>query len=526
MTTTKTTTTPKSTPAPRNSLKKTSSDESVASAVTPTTAPRKRQKKSPPPASKCQGVSYSKDDKKYLAQIEYKNKFHSLGLYKFEADAALAYDIGCKLLWEHKDDIAAGVAEGVPTVASHSDHHRTYNFVWRELYEERIQEEMTNANRIRINVEKSYSKVSEMTEVYLSRIFVAEEKKLRDSLANDQSGDGNEVLELNMDYDDKDTSTDFDVTISAPTMETSTVDLDEGNDGMEGATNYDGIGTSTDFEFAISAPKMDTTDDDVLRDYENGVPSSERNAFSKKHDYYCVEYDKVSKRFMSCISLPKTETRAEMKYWLGKMPFVLCEDMLPAFDFLAHTLFAFLLLTSGAYKLEADAALACDKASVILQIKTPAIFSTTQEYITAKQNELETTNCSDADHMTSLEIATQVFDNIMYQMNNVLAKKWEDYLQATKNRSDFLDSYQASIHEIVTGGGHDQNSGNVRHEEYVDDNLEESKNSTSILSDGQSGGEESDDDASLFSDSSGGEESDDNASLFSDSSQMTPQGCL
>ena len=112
--------------------------------------------------------------------------------------------------------------------------------------------------------------------------------------------------------------------------------------------------------------------------------------------------------------------------------------------------------------------------------------------------------------MSSLEIVNQVFDNIMYRMNNVLAKKWEIYLQATKDRSDFLESYQTCIQEILTSGGYDQNSRNVRNEECCDDDREESDDITSILSDGRSVGEDSDDDASLFS----------------DSSQMTPQGCL
>jgi hypothetical protein len=168
------------------------------------------------------------------------------------------------------------------------------------------------------------------------------------------------------------------------------------------------------------------------------------------------------------------------------------------------------LLTSGSYKLEADAALACDKAAVLLQIKTVANFPTTQEYNAARQYELDATDCSDADLVSSLEIATRVFENIMYRMNTLLTKKWENYLQATKDRSDFLDSYQASIHEILIGGGYDQSSGSVRHEEYCEDDLEESEDIASSLSDGQSGGDDSDDDASLFS----------------DSSQMTPQGCL
>ena len=239
--------------------------------------------------------------------------------------------MGRKLLSKHQDD--------VPTVASHSDHHSLCNFVWRESYEESIHEEMTNAKRKRINVEKSYSKVSEMVEVCLSKIFIAEQKKLRDSLDNDQSCDRNGVMEfaMSMHYDEKDTSTEFESSISAPTMETSTVDSGDDNDGIEGTTNYDSIDTRTDFELTISAPILDNAKDDDLRNDENDVPLSQSITFTKKHDYYCVEYDKVSKSFMSYISLPKTETRAEINYWLGKMPLILCVDMLPVCDFLPHT---------------------------------------------------------------------------------------------------------------------------------------------------------------------------------------------
>lgn len=74
-----------------------------------------------------------------------------------------------------------------------------------------------------------------------------------------------------------------------------------------------------------------------------------------------------------------------------------------------------------------------------------------EEYEDAKQNELDKAkNRSDNDMMSSMEIATQVFDNIIHHMNNVLTKKWEKYLHATKNRRDFLESYQTSIHNILT----------------------------------------------------------------------------
>jgi hypothetical protein len=345
-------TSPETAPTQRKSLKKKKSPESEASVVvTPKTLPRKRQKKSPlPPASKYQGVSYSKDDKKYLAQIEYNHKFHSLGVYKFEADAALAYDMGYKLLLKHpQDDVASAAAVAAPHAASR-------NFVRRESYEDNIREAMKNANRKRINVEKSYSKVSGSVGVYVSKIFAAEENKLRESLDNEKSGDDDntDFENATTNHGNVDTNTEFEFAISAPSMSNdensvptsqrrimaknkkprdSLDDFQSGDDvdDLEHALNNNddgGFNASTefeDFEFTISTPATIVTavetniehDDGTiarLRVEENSVPSPQCKTIMKTHACSSVEYDQVCKRFIAYITLPKSE----IKYSLGK----------------------------------------------------------------------------------------------------------------------------------------------------------------------------------------------------------------
>jgi hypothetical protein len=280
-------------------------------------------------------------------------------LYKFEADAALAYDMGYKLLLKHpQDDVASAAAA-------------SRNFAQKESYETCIREELKNANRKIINVEKCYSKVSGSVGVYVSKIFAAEENKLRESLDNAKSVDD----DANADFeyattnnDNVDTSTEFEFTISAPSLsnedtsvptstsqrktmtknkkprDSSLDDFQSGDndvDGLEHASNNndDGFNASTefeDFEFTISTPAtiMETAvvetniehDDGTiarLRVEENSVPSPQCRTISKKHDYYSVEYDQVCKHFIAYIVLPKTEKRqAEVKYSLGKTDFV------------------------------------------------------------------------------------------------------------------------------------------------------------------------------------------------------------
>jgi hypothetical protein len=157
---------------------------------------------------------------------------------------------------------------------------------------------------------------------------------------------------------------------------------------------------------------------------------------------------------------------------------------------------------TGEYKLKADAAYACDKAATLLQVETLANFSTWEEYKETQQNELDTTKCSFADAMPSLEIATQVYDNLLHRMKNHHVSITEKCMQNGKVLSD---DYKSHIHNILNGK-------DDRNEECSDDDVHE----------------EAEDIASIHSDDRGEEDSDedDDASLFSDSSQMTPQGYL
>ena len=115
---------------------------------------------------------------------------------------------------------------------------------------------------------------------------------------------------------------------------------------------------------------------------------------------------------------------------------------------------------------------------------------------------MDTKKCSFAVAMPSLEIATQVYDNLLHHMKNRFDAITEKCVQNGKVLSD---DYKSHIHNILNGR-------DVRNEECCDDDvLEEAEDIASIHSDGR-GGEDSDED--------------DDASLFSDSSHMTPQGCL
>ena len=104
--------------------------------------------------------------------------------------------------------------------------------------------------------------------------------------------------------------------------------------------------------------------------------------------------------------------------------------------------------------------------------------------------------------MPSLEIATQVYDNLLHHMKNRFDVITEKCVQNGKVLSD---DYKSHIHNILNGR-------DVRNEECCDDDVLE----------------EAEDIASIHSDDRGEEDSDedDDASLFSDSSQMTPQGYL
>lgn len=122
------------------SHKENKSDESKSS---------KRHKKTP--SSNYKGVSYSKQDRKYLSQIDYRGKLNCLGLYKYEADAALAYDKGHQVLFGRFDP-------------------SELNFCTLPTYEKAIRTEAKIADHS-IEVKEFYDAVVEKVEIYLSKIY-------------------------------------------------------------------------------------------------------------------------------------------------------------------------------------------------------------------------------------------------------------------------------------------------------------------------------------------------------------------
>jgi len=133
---------------------------------------KEKSSKSPPPtkglktpSSNYKGVSYSKQDKKYLALIEYGGKLHSLGYYKLESDAALAYDKGSIVLLSDAD---------------------SPNFSARQAYEKAIQAEVEEIDPS-FDTKESYKDVVKKVEVYLSNIY-AGKKKTHDMKIEDDEG--------------------------------------------------------------------------------------------------------------------------------------------------------------------------------------------------------------------------------------------------------------------------------------------------------------------------------------------------
>ena len=155
----------------------------------------KRHKKTP--SSNYKGVSYSKQDRKYLSQIDYRGKLNCLGLYKYEADAALAYDKGHQVLFGRFDP-------------------SELNFCTLPTYEKAIRTEAKIADHS-IEVKEIYDAVVEKVEIYLSKIYAdgdnaadAEVSNIEGIVDSDSDGDssassdtamystvtGNEVAEI------------------------------------------------------------------------------------------------------------------------------------------------------------------------------------------------------------------------------------------------------------------------------------------------------------------------------------------
>ncbi|KAL3771167.1 hypothetical protein ACHAWU_004790 [Discostella pseudostelligera] len=553
---------PESTTTPRNHHRKKNksppSEVSTASVVTPKTVsvPRKRQKKSLP--SKYHGVAYSKIDKKYETQIEYKNIFHSLGLYKFEADAALAYDMGCKLLWNRTVAVAAAAKAAAASPSLHtvaqSDprSYPTTNFRWKESYEEAIQEEMTNANRKRINVESSYHKVSKSVEALVSKIFFAEEEKLRSLLDNDKSDDNDVNASAQFDFgistpppivatetsdDDNDIETNGtncrllrDEENSAPTSQRKRKSGSDDEALADTSDNQVDIDTGAEFEPAISSPPIVArgciVDNNVietngssrflLRGEENSAPSSQRNE----------KYGNDDEALADTIDDVDLDSSAEFEFNSSEPPTIAMDTT----DESIPRRHADNSAPSSQRKEKAgndDEDFECTNDDDNVDTSEEWESTTSTPPTIARETTSVGSNVSKANGTSR-----QLF---RYEDNNALAKKYARFLHPTTG-SAFLDYYQKSIREILTGVPtmndlHAQNGnevlGNDTNGQCHDEHEEDEDEDCSLFSDGSGGKLDDDFNCSLFSDGCGGEDSeDDDCSLFSDSSHMTPQGCL
>lgn len=120
------------------------------------------------------GVSFSKQHRKYLAQkISVHGTLHCLGYYKFQADAALAVDKGSMLGFE-----------------------KNSNFTTQNSYEKHIRVEM-EASGYPVDVKERYAAVVEEVGVYLSQIY-ADKNKEADNKKNSENGGSSGAVPSNL----------------------------------------------------------------------------------------------------------------------------------------------------------------------------------------------------------------------------------------------------------------------------------------------------------------------------------------
>lgn len=144
--------------------------------------PSKRQKIAIP--SIYENVSYSKRDKKYLAQVVCDRKLHCLGEFfpilkslpqqPFScSDLTISFSIDCIGYYKYAADAALAADKGAILGTSGK-----LNFSTRQQYRDAIKKETEAENENdSVDVEESYNAVLEKVEVYLSKIYAADVKK-------------------------------------------------------------------------------------------------------------------------------------------------------------------------------------------------------------------------------------------------------------------------------------------------------------------------------------------------------------
>jgi len=215
------------------------------------------------PSSNYKGVSYSKPDRKYLAQVEYGGKLNCLGLYKYEADAALAYDKGRQVLFGRFDP---------------SEH----NFCTLPTYKKAIRTEAKNADHS-IEVKETYDAVAEKVEIYLSKIY-ANGDKLADAEVSNIEG----IVDSDSDGD------------SSASSDTAIYDTVTGKEVAEIALN-----NITKHATSESSKELSS---DINQEY-----APVRKAKTKYSKFIGVYYNKRAKSFFATLS--RGQRRHFLGYW-------------------------------------------------------------------------------------------------------------------------------------------------------------------------------------------------------------------
>jgi hypothetical protein len=340
----------------------------------------KRREKTP--SSNYRGVSYSKHDRKYMAQIDYGGKLNFLGLYKYEADAALAYDKGRQVLFGKFDP-------------------PEHNFCTLPTYEKAIRMDAANDDHS-IEVKESYDAVVEKVEIYLSKIYADNDNATDAGVSN---------VEGIMDSDgDRDRSASTCIAM---------YNSFTGNGVSEVASNNIPMHATSELRKELSG--------DINKEY-----TRVRKAKTKRSEFIGVYYNKNSKLFFALL------IRGQRRHHLGL------------------------------WKLQADAALAYDRASKLLMGTDcdRLNFASRRDYTIHRVKELDTLEVGlgkvEVESVPSVEARIRTYLSKfpcpeIDALNERMANKWCSRLPQETGK-EFLDLYQRSIDKFFTNLREDDNT--------------------------------------------------------------------
>jgi len=364
------------------------------SAPPPPPKVKEKSSKSPPPtkglktpSSNYKGVSYSKQDKKYLALIEYGGKLHSLGYYKLESDAALAYDKGSIVLLSDAD---------------------SPNFSTRHAYEKAIKREAEEIDPF-LDVKESYKDVVKKVEVYLSNIYAGEKKTYEVEIEDDEEGSeeysGKDSSDEEMDEDRKQN----DPTIKKKASKYVGVSYNKSKKKWLSQIRHEkimkGLGKAYSLEVDAALAfdegakllrgSTTETNFDTLEDYERAKKDElERTGLSSDVAMSSTAIKvKVTDIVRKTWPLEDDDVNVKKKWGKGSSDFVGVHYRKDRMNWASGIKHGGKQQGLGSYSHEADAALAFDEAAKkFLRGPTAEInFVTLKDYEKAKKDELEKT---------------------------------------------------------------------------------------------------------------------------------------